>query len=140
MNNYITKIIHQESKDKSLKRGKTVERKATVIIDFDVEGYHYYPDAPVAVSFLRNNHRHIFRVRSGYAVDDLNREREIFIEERAIREHIESHFGIPANFQGMSCEMIAASLLEYFAERGAIWFEVLEDGRGGARVERGSRP
>jgi hypothetical protein len=109
--------------------------RTTVIVDFDVVGFHQYDDAPERVAFLRNRHRHLFRIRAGYQVTGLDREREIFIEENALRAVLRKLFGNPAEFGPRSCETIAAFLLRAAYARGCRWVEVLEDGRGGARVE-----
>jgi hypothetical protein len=106
----------------------------TVILDVDVEGYHSYPDAPEAVSFLRGVHRHLFRVRVGLVVSDKNREREIFLEQNALCVSIESVYGKPAQFGSLSCEAISEWILSVV--QGSVWCEVLEDGRGGARIDR----
>ena len=108
----------------------------TVILDFDIEGFHYYPNAPKQVAFLENNHRHIFRIRAGLKVDDLNREKEIFIEQDKLKDYLIESYGSPCFFMDMSCEMIAQDLLEFLTDDGGIWVEVFEDSRGGARVDR----
>ena len=109
--------------------------KAEVIIQFEIEGYHHYPNAPKQVNFLANNHRHTFSVKAGYLVNDLNREKEIFIERDYIKEYLIESFGSPCDFENMSCEMIAKEILEYAATDGMIWCEVWEENTGGARVE-----
>lgn len=107
----------------------------TVILDFDIEGFHYYPDPPKEVSFLRYNHRHIFQIRVGYKVEDSNREKEIFIEQDYLKDYLSESYGSPCQFENMSCEMIAEDLLKFILDDGGIWVEVFEDGKGGARVE-----
>lgn len=107
----------------------------TVIIDFDIVGFHHYPEAPEEVKFLANDHRHLFRIRAGYAVQGLNREKEIFIQESILTEYLHEAYGYPCVFNAMSCEMIAQDLLTFGQEDGLVWVEVFEDGRGGARVE-----
>jgi len=110
--------------------------KSTVIIQFEIEGFHHYPNAPQEVNFLSHNHRHTFIVKAGYLVEDLNREKEIFIERDYIKEYLTECFGSPCQFGAMSCEMIAAEILEYASEEGMIWCEVWEENTGGARVEK----
>ena len=107
----------------------------TVILDFDVEGYHSYPNAPKEVEFLSYPHRHIFQIRAGYRVTDSNREREIFIEQDNVKNYLGEVFGVPCQFENMSCEMIAEEILEFAQEDGCVWVEVFEDGKGGARVD-----
>lgn len=107
----------------------------TVILDFDIEGFHFYPNAPKKVSFLEHNHRHIFQIRAGYKVEDSNREKEIFIEQDYLKDYLSESYGSPCQFENMSCEMIAGEILDFAQEDGCVWVEVFEDGKGGARVE-----
>ena len=64
-----------------------------------------------------------------------NREKEIFIQTDYLKEYIGESYGYPAQFENMSCEMIASDLLEYIKPDNGIWVEVFEDGKGGARVD-----
>jgi len=105
-----------------------------VVIDFDIEGYHYFPGAPEEVDFLQHNHRHLFRIRAHYRVSDSNREKEIFIEERRIKKYLENKYGNPCLFGMMSCEMIAEDILNENNPDGVDMVEVYEDGRGGSIV------
>lgn len=107
----------------------------TVIVDFDIVGFHHYPEAPEQVDFLKHNHRHTFRIRAGYDVQDSNREKEIFIQQDFLTEYLHEAYGFPCLFRSMSCEMIAEDLLMFGLDDGLVWVEVFEDGRGGARVE-----
>tara|TARA_R110000772_G_scaffold53171_2_gene121718 strand:- start:4554 stop:4907 length:354 start_codon:yes stop_codon:yes gene_type:complete len=109
--------------------------KNTVILDFELVGFHYYEQAPKQVEFLKHNHRHNFQFRLGYNVNDLDREIEIFITEDFIKQYLTESYGSPLNFEQMSCEMIANELLEFAHEDGCVWVEVFEDGKGGAKAE-----
>lgn len=109
--------------------------KKSVIINFEIEGFHNYPEAPERVKFLSNNHRHTFIVKAGYKVDDLNREKEIFICRDYVKDYLNEAYGVPCQFDNMSCEMIAKDILEFAEEDGMIWCEVWEEETGGARVE-----
>jgi hypothetical protein len=109
--------------------------KSIVIIQFEIEGFHYYPNAPKRVEFLSEIHRHTFVVKAGYLVKDLNREKEIFIERDYIKEYLTESYGSPCLFGAMSCEMIAAEILTFAREDGMVWCEVWEENTGGARVE-----
>lgn len=111
------------------------KKRKTVILDFDIEGFHHYPNPPKEVSFLEHNHRHIFQIRVGYNVSDLNREKEIFIQQDFLKEYLQESYGLPCQFENMSCEMIADDLLNFIKDDGGIWVEVFEDGKGGARVD-----
>ena len=103
-----------------------------MIVDFDIEGFHYYPDPPKEVEFLQYEHRHLFQIRCGWNVEDSNREIEIFMQEDLVKAYISEEYGIPAKFKNMSCEMIAEDILKKF---DCSFVEVYEDGKGGARIE-----
>lgn len=109
--------------------------KTIVEIQFEKNGFHYYSDAPQKVSFLKNNHRHTFVIKCGYKVTNLNREKEIFICRDLVSEYLDEAFGIPCNFENMSCEMIAKEILEFSQVDGMVWCSVWEENTGGAKVE-----
>jgi len=109
--------------------------KNTVIIQFEIEGFHNYPGAPKQVDFLSLNHRHTFIVKAGYIVSGLNREREIFICRQEVKDYLIESFGYPCQFEAMSCEMIAGEILECFSVDGMVWCEVWEEKTGGAKAE-----
>lgn len=109
--------------------------KTSIIITLEVPGFHHYPEAPVEVSFLRDRHRHIFKIKIAYEVTDLNRQKEFFIEQKRLRTRFDYRYGNPCEFGAMSCEMIASELLKEEEERGAVWVEVWEEDLAGARAE-----
>ena len=108
---------------------------ATVITQFEIEGFHNYPNAPEQVNFLSARHRHCFVVKCGYRVVDLNREREIFICRDEVKSYLIEAYGSPCEFGAMSCEMIASEILEFAQTDGMVWCEVWEEQTGGAKVE-----
>lgn len=108
--------------------------KTQVITHNRVSGYHYWPDAPPEVTFLRNKHRHVFEIRCFLAVEDLDREREIFLEQERLKKYLRDVYGEePCDFGAFSCEMIARDVMKAM---NADSVEVLEDGFGGAKVTR----
>jgi hypothetical protein len=107
-----------------------------VIVEFQIEGFHYYPTPPKKVEFLANKHRHSFIIKAGYKVKNLDREKEIFIEREYLKHYLTETYGSPCEFGPMSCEMIATKLLEYGAPEKMCWCEVWEENTGGARVEK----
>jgi len=109
--------------------------KTVVELQFEIEGFHQYPNAPYHVEFLSHNHRHTFIIKCGYLVNDLNREKEIFICRDIVKDYITEGYGNPCQFNNMSCEMIAKEILEYGQPEQMIWCEVWEEKTGGARVE-----
>lgn len=112
---------------------------STVIVQIDIEGFHLYDGAPSVVEFLSNKHRHVFTIKAGYRVLDLNREKEIFICRDSIRHYLSDKYGAPCQFDGMSCEMIAKDIMDRFIDNDLAWCEVWEENTGGARVENDCR-
>jgi hypothetical protein len=108
----------------------------TVIACFDIDGFHHYPDAPQPVDFLAARHRHTFRIKAGFQVEGLNREKEIFLAREELKSYLIEYYGSPCEFDSMSCEMIAEELFQFGNEDGLIWVEVWEEETGGARVEK----
>lgn len=106
--------------------------KTFVMTHIEVEGMHFYPNAPKAVEFLKYPHRHLFTIKAEFEVTDLDREIEIFMKETEIKYWLHLTYGTPCIFNMMSCEMIAKEILEEF---GASKVIVLEDGKGGGKVE-----
>jgi len=109
--------------------------KRTVILDFEMVGFHKWVNAPEQVKFLSHKHRHNFRFRLGYKVIDPDRQIEIFMEEEIVQYYLTECYGSILEFDSMSCEMIAEDILQHFQDEGCIWVEVFEDNRGGARVD-----
>jgi hypothetical protein len=108
----------------------------TVIGAVVVPGFHQYDGAPASVGFLAARHRHEFQVKFGLRVVSDNREQEIFLCRQAVVEYLESAYGSPCEFGGMSCEMLAADVLTWGAgSMGMVWCEVWEEQTGGARVQ-----
>lgn len=99
-----------------------------------VEGFHFYPNAPAFCGYLSSRHRHVFVIRCGFTVCHNEREIEINRQQRDIEDYLVSKYGMPCEFGGMSCESIAEDLLERF--QNAEYVEVLEDGYGGASLAR----
>jgi len=96
------------------------------------EGYHKYPDAPEDVAFLKNLHRHIFKVKIWIEVSHNNRDIEFFQFKRFVEEILDD------DLNNMSCEMIADKLYlniyESYKNR-KIKIEVSEDGENGCEKE-----
>lgn len=105
------------------------------MIQFEIDGFHLYPDAPEKVEFLGNIHRHTFIIKAGFSVTNSNREKEIFIFRDYIRSYLYESYGNPCQFGAMSCEMIAEEIMEFAMIDEIKWCEVWEENTGGARVE-----
>lgn len=76
-------------------------------ITFEFEGIHCYPNAPDEVAFLRDPHRHIFKVKIQLEVFHDDREIEFILFKRFIKDNMKSE---DCNY--MSCE----NLCDYFNE------------------------
>lgn len=107
-----------------------------VITNNRIEGIHYWKEAIPPVEYLKYPHRHIFWIRCKFAVDYDDRDVEIIMTQNEIEEHINTKYGRPADFGSLSCEMIAKEILNNFDK--CVSCEVLEDGYGGAEVNRRS--
>lgn len=108
--------------------------KKYVITHNQIAGTHFWKDAGGTVAYLKNEHRHIFVIRCEFEVKDSDREIEIIKQENLIRNFITDKYGDPALFGQMSCEMIAEEIIRFFPSCKTC--EVLEDGFGGAKIEK----
>lgn len=105
-----------------------------IFVTTEFEGLHRWADAPEETAFLRQFHRHLFRVRLEIEVRHDDRELEFFKTKKGLNHAIK--VVIDHNDAG-SCEQIAIRLLEYFTARlqgRQMICEVSEDGENGAVV------
>jgi hypothetical protein len=108
-----------------------------------LEGFHCWPEAPESVSFLRQPHRHIFKIRAESEIC-LSRQIEFFQFKWAFNDFLVktfpsqsfSTFGRHYDFGSMSCEQIAAKILQEFQSYELCEVSVSEDGENGATVTR----
>lgn len=103
-----------------------------IVMRLQVEGFHHWPGAAEfspEVTFLADNHRHIFHIEARKKVQHDERDLEIILTKREIEKHISNTYDRPAQFGPLSCEAIARSLTERFDLSGC---SVLEDGENGA--------
>lgn len=102
-------------------------------ITFDFEGFHYWPDAPDDVAFLRHEHRHLFCVKIYISVDSNDREIEFFQFQRFCKGLVKEN---KLNYK--SCEMIAEFFYEEISKsypNRVCIIEVSEDNENGAHIE-----
>lgn len=103
----------------------------------EIIGTHNYKEAIGLLEYLSYKHRHVFKIRCWFKVEDPNREIEFNIKQYEIEQLLKKNFkeeeGMGLDFGGMSCEMIASYLI---AKMGCEMCEVLEDGFGGALVRK----
>lgn len=100
------------------------------------EGLHKYEAAPDDVKFLRNEHRHIFKVLAKIEVRHDDRELEFFMVRTALDEKInlECLWG-----RNMSCERMCKQILVWLKELYGIdrryMVRVQEDDENYAEVD-----
>lgn len=103
----------------------------------EFEGFHYYPNASTIdqrITFLENNHRHIFKVEVKIAVTHLDRELEFFLVKWALQAFISD-----GDQNHKSCEMIAENILNnhLIPSYGERYYQVTvsEDGESDGIIE-----
>jgi len=117
-----------------------MNKKIFVTIKSDFIGFHKWDSAPKEVEFLRNLHRHLFKVSCKIQVQEHDREIEFFIFQKKLRhEYIPDLMAIlDANENKMSCEMMAdtiAKLIMTDYPSRDVSVEVSEDGENSGIVE-----
>ena len=104
-----------------------------IFITTEFEGFHKYPNAPEEVSFLRDFHRHIFKVKVSIEVFHNERDIEFILFKRYINSLISN-----GDMNCLSCEAISDILFEKINEKypnRKITIEVSEDGENGSWSE-----
>lgn len=105
-----------------------------IVVKLQIEGFHYWKDAPKEVSFLRDNHRHIFHFEIEKEVKHDDRDIEIILFKRKVETYVREKYkdadGV-CQFESKSCEMLAKEVMLKF---GAKVVRVLEDNENGAAV------
>lgn len=103
-----------------------------IVITYTFAGIHRWPNAPqdVAERYLIHPHRHLFHVAAKKRVTELDREIEFIGLRNRMLLYSERKFG--GDPTAMSCEMMAADLLEHFH---LCYCCVMEDGENGGEVE-----
>ena len=106
-----------------------------IFITTQFEGMHRYENAPHEVSYLRNFHRHIFKVKVVIEVFHNDRELEFILFKRYINAIIKKYINkANAGSCEMMAEIITDKVLEAYPER-ELTVEVSEDGENGAIFE-----
>jgi 6-pyruvoyl-tetrahydropterin synthase len=112
--------------------------KSTVWVTTEFVGYHCWPDAPNEVSFLRNLHRHLFKVRVEVE-NKADRSVEFFILQRDVKTILSvlpTHEGDVGEHRTMSCEGMAHFIHSNLNEKYNVSSVIVsEDGENGATVE-----
>lgn len=104
------------------------------VVRFSFIGFHRWPNAPKERFYLRAMHRHRFEVEAKVEVRHDDRE----IEFHDLLEFCRDRFEDGANYEGLSCEMMAERLVRLLADQYGfdrkIEVSVFEDGEVGALV------
>jgi hypothetical protein len=118
--------------NKALENSRILSTERKIFITTQFEGLHCYPKAPEEVSYLRNMHRHIFKVKCTIAVQHNDREIEFILFKTKINEFLNKKYNVHAD----SCEDIALEIALYLINMYDRWVEVevSEDGENGAIV------
>ena len=118
-----------------------------IFVTTQFEGFHRWKDAPDAVAFLRDIHRHVFHVKITASVSHAERDIEFILFKREVNEIIqkiidgERHTDQP--IEDWSCETWSKEILTTLQERGynnRMTCEFSEDGENGAIVTTDDLP
>lgn len=108
--------------------------RSAIWITTSREMFHCWKDCPFEdVSFLRDRHRHIFHFKITIPVTHSDRDVEFIRFKREVDELLRELWP-DGELGSMSCEMIAAVLLDHIEAASVI--EVSEDLENGAIVGR----
>lgn len=107
--------------------------KKTIIVTFQLEGWHHWAEAPQERYYLRSRHRHLFHFRVEATVSHSERQLE-FHDLLDMARPLAQMALTSASAKGWSCETIAEDVLSRLKEASSV--EVWEDGECGARIER----
>jgi len=114
-------------------QGDLMER--TIVVRFQREGFHCWPDAPASRGYLRDKHRHLFHVEVTLEVGHNDRE----VELHDLKDWCERTFP-EGDYGEWSCEDLAEDLLTKVLNFWGPWrwaqVSVLEDGENGAVVAK----
>lgn len=114
----------------------------TIFVTDEFVGYHQWWDAPSEVLYLRDKHRHLFKVRVEVGVEHADRQIEYHMLKRQLPSflpRVDANANGERYFGGMSCEDIANStllnLIDVYPKQTYYAVEVSEDGENGSIVE-----
>jgi 6-pyruvoyl-tetrahydropterin synthase len=117
--------------------------KTSIFVKTEFAGIHCWPDAPKEVTFLRNPHRHIFKIKVTIPITQ-DRQLEFFMVKNRIEKylslthHFTKHQSDIPDLGAMSCERIATEILIFLKQRyniEGIKVSVSEDDENGSIVE-----
>lgn len=120
------------------KRSEAMETKSLIMVSVTVPGSHRYPESTRA--YLREYHRHDFKITVNIGVVDQNRQYEFYDVQEGIIEVLNALFvkfdKSTYNFGTRSCEHIANELFLALSEKYSVVHSVsvFEDENNGATV------
>lgn len=114
-----------------------IAKRSYIWIKTQFEGYHFYPNAPNGVSFLKNVHRHLFKVKVWVQVLHSDRELEFFAVKKFIDSKLKG-FRVDTKSCEMVCDYIHAQLMLKYGMHRSYRVSVSEDGENGAEKWYGS--
>lgn len=108
--------------------------RTTLIVTFQHEGWHAWPEAPEARGYLAARHRHLFHFRCELYFKEYE-DRDVEFHDFLAR--CKSYLGSKDDFGSSSCETIAKAMASRMSEEYSLpaAVECWEDGECGARVE-----
>ena len=115
--------------------------KTSIIIQFQLPGFHYWPDAPIKFKYLSFLHRHVFHFCITIDVEHGYRQIEfIDLKKQIIKQIEEKYYNAVGDlsFSDYSCELIAMKTYELIKQKLNIHcseIRVLEDGENGAIIK-----
>lgn len=111
----------------------------SIIVRTQFEAIHRWKDAPEEVFFLRNFHRHLFKLSIQISVDGLDRELEYFMVLNRLNEFLRNNFkkdqGIDASCETMGMLILDNFLLPTYGKNRKYKVEVSEDGENSGLLE-----
>lgn len=127
-----------KNQDKGLRRER-MKLDSIICVSVTVAGAHHYPES--VRPYLRNSHRHDFRVSVNIGVVDQNRQYEFYDVQDALILALDSIYlkmdATTYNFGTRSCEHIANDLFPVLAEKFPVEsVSVFEDENNGSTVVR----
>ena len=122
------------------------KKEYRIIVRTEFEGLHSWKNAPEEVSYLKNQHRHIFHVEATISVTHNDRELEFIMVKHEINSAISDHIAHCVEVAEHddthevnlgSCEMMCDVILGHLQNKyGPRYYDikVFEDGENGGEV------
>lgn len=107
--------------------------RTSIVVTLEKAGLHCWPDNPHDhTAYLKNPHRHLFKITCKKAVTDDNRQIEFIAMKEQIAKYVDLLFG-DGDLGSSSCEMLARKIYQQFDLNYCC---VMEDGENGAVIEQ----